>query len=270
MDFALTPGWVEESSGPITCSRGAANTKGSWAQIIAATARVYDAIELRLKDDDGNGGGQTYLVDIGVGAAASEIVIVPNILVDNARVQSVNGQIIIVPISVPSGVRLAARCQEVGGAGTRAIEVSLNGFSGGSQGPMGLGGAAYNYGAVTASSNGTLIDPGATANTYGAWTQLTAATSKRHRWIAAVFGMNQQTGALAGNDWEIQIGVGAGGSEIVIGHAISGFGGTANTIILPNYQRYVDIPEGTRVAARCKCTSNAAGARHQTMVLLAV
>jgi hypothetical protein len=173
-DWALSACERQEFS-TINASRGAANTKGAYAQLIAATGFQYQSISLNLVSE--GGGGQCYLVDIAIGAGGSEQVIVPNVLYDSARGVYQNAVNITLPISVPAGVRVSARVQEPGGSGTRDVQIGLTGRAGGSNANNAEVGAVINYGANTSTSNGVLVDSGAVANTYGAWTQITASST---------------------------------------------------------------------------------------------
>lgn len=248
-------------------SRGAANAKGAYAQLLAATGFRYDAITLNMVAE--GGGGQTFLVDIAMGAAASEVVIVPNILFDNARAVYQSGMDLTLPIAVPAGVRLSARCQEAGGAGTREVRVVVSGLAGGANYQPATCGAAINYGAITASTNGVLVDPGAVANTWGAWTELTAATSQDHAGVAAVLGTNKQTGVLKDSSYEFQIGIGAAAAEVAIAQWLASLTSSNNAMKPCTHTIGASIPSGTRLAMRSKClASGVAEARHPTAILL--
>lgn len=264
-DWALSNCERQEFS-TAQASRGAANAKGSYVQLIAATGFAYNAISIQLEPD--GGGGQCYLVDIAIGAAASEVVIVPNILMDSSRAEHMNGVNIKLPVAIPAGSRIAARCQEVGGAGTRLVNVAVSGRAGGSNyAPS--GGAVVNYGANTSTTNGVLVDSGATLNTYGAWTEITSGTSADHNGLTAVLGTNQQSGTLVNSQYYFQIGIGAAASEVAIAEFISGMNTNNNRLHVNSADTLMSIPSGTRLAMRSKCVSSgAAAARHTTAILL--
>lgn len=248
-------------------SRGAANAKGSYVQLLAATGFAYDAITLNMSAE--GGGGQTFLVDIAIGAAAAEQVIVPNVLFDNARSVYSSGLDLTLPIAVPAGVRLAACCQEVGGAGTRYVRVGVSGLAGGNDYPPATCGVAINYGAITASTNGVLVDPGASANTWGAWTEIAAATSQDHNGLAAALGVNKQSGVLVDSSYEFQIGIGAAAAEVVLTQWLCNLNSVTNAFKPCTHTVGASIPSGTRLSMRSKCiASGAAAARHPTAILL--
>lgn len=268
-DFAARRGAVYEAFGGAKGTHGAADTKGSWSQIIASTVRACESFVLTAKQDSGDGGVESFLFDIGIGGAGSEKVILPNIPLDQPRYGWIMGVMIHAPIAIPAATRVAVRCQSDNGAGTRGIRACVTGFSGGPQAPMALGSAAEAYGATTASTNGTLVDQGGTANTYGSWAQLTSSSARKHDWFCVCFGQNKHSGAPVVADYTVQIGIGAGGSEVVIAEFETSYS-TINTVCPTQFPFFAQVPEGTRIAARCKATDASAANRNLSMVLLGV
>lgn len=111
---------------------GAANTKGSWTQIVAATTYPYRYLMAFI----GCNGNTTmadgsFLFDIGVGTAASEFALVSNLQFE----QSVSGDMNVpcafgpFPCDLPAGTRLAVRGQStITDATDRVFDVTLVGF----------------------------------------------------------------------------------------------------------------------------------------------
>jgi hypothetical protein len=89
------------------------NVKGPWSQIIASTARAYKALLLEL-DWGKRWQSANYLIDIGIGAAGSEVVIIPNWSTDS---QQASNSFLLMPIPVAAGQRIAARLQTAGDSG---------------------------------------------------------------------------------------------------------------------------------------------------------
>jgi hypothetical protein len=87
---------------------GTANTKGSYAAFSTSTSRrtlwlIFAAL---------NGTGGNWLFDIAVGAAGSEVVIIPNIWACVGGVtNSVEVQVYQFPVNIPAGSRLSVRAQ---------------------------------------------------------------------------------------------------------------------------------------------------------------
>lgn len=248
----------------------AANTKSSYTQIIAATAIKYDALTLDIAQNSGDGGADSFLVDLAIGAGGSEQVIVPNVLVDSTRAIGFGRAGLTVPVLIPSGTRIAARLQETAGAGTRTVNVALVGRNGGANRPRALGGDAIAYGADTTNTTGTLIDQGASANAYGSWIQMTASTSRDHRYIGAIFGNSKTAGNPTNNPFtmDVQLAVGAGGSEQIIGY--TQFTIQNWTLVVPNLEVWAEIPAGSRLAMRSKCTGAGSNDRLLTAILYGV
>jgi hypothetical protein len=263
-----------EALATASCAIGAANVKGAWSQVVAATAFQYEMLNVDLMLDISSGGSEVFLVDIGAGASGSESVLVPNILFDCNRLSTNGGAHIHValPIQIRAGARLAIRCQDIGGAGTRVIRAMLTGRAGGPNYPRASCGKAITYGALSSgNTNGTLVDQGGTASTYGAWAQIVAATTAAHNFIVPVLGNDQQTGgnSIGGNiQCDFQLAVGASGAEQIIAQGM-----WANGYPTGNFGAFgpfrAHIPEGSRLAMRTKATAVAAADRHITFVLIA-
>ena len=98
---------------------GSAHTKGSWAQLAAATVDDTDAVVLRLGGHTTSGVASPALLDIGVGAAGSEQVLVENLDLGNHTFRS----FLHLPVIIPAGSRVAARVQ--GARASTAIGVGL-------------------------------------------------------------------------------------------------------------------------------------------------
>lgn len=263
-DWALSACERQEFSIALV-GRGAANTKGAYVQLIAATSFRYEAVTIQLHAD--GGGGQCYLVDISIGAAAAEQVIIPDILLDSTRGILQNSLNITIPIAVPEGVRLSARVQEVGGAGTRQVRVTVIGRAGGSNYPVAQSGSVVNYGVNVATSNGVLVDMGTVAATYGASFELIGSTIRDHNGLIVIMGTNQQASALADVYYNFQIGIGPS-LETIIAEWTSSLSGGVNRLQVNSMDICAAIPSGTRISMRSKCSGASAATRHTTAIIL--
>lgn len=240
-------------SGPqgtsVTC--GAANVKGAWAELYAATdagggywCMLYSATASSVTATD-----TASLMDIGFGGAGSEIVVVPDI---QMGFRQHNAPAIQFPLYVPGGVRVAARAQSV--VASKVLSVCLD-ILGGPPMYGGAGAARFTaYGVDAANSGGTLVTAAGTADVKGAWAQLTASTSAPiHAFIVTAQGSSNNTTAT---NYMVDIGVGAAGSEVIV-LADWAFRPTSAEDIYarsPNLMplRFA-IPAGVRLAARCSC-----------------
>lgn len=114
---------------------GSANTKGSYSQITASTTRDHFGLMWSLDADGLQLAAAELLVDIAVGAAASEVVILPNIQFEQTAASGV-GQLSpvtsggVIPVQIPSGTRLSVRAQSTDTTSTsRKFNIRLHGFS---------------------------------------------------------------------------------------------------------------------------------------------
>jgi hypothetical protein len=240
------------STGTTVTASASANTKGSWAQISAATPCAADAIIVSLINVTN---AVDMLIDLGIGGAGSETVIVANLTAScGSSGPGTNGVPLLLPIALSDGTRLAARCQSTTGSSTISVIVHL--VQNALLTSAGLA-SVQTYGANTADSGGTSIDPGATINTKGAWTEISASTSSNHS--ALIIGVgNQANTSRSTASYQVDIGIGAGGSETILIPDIhlredSTQDVTDPTIIPPFF---VTVPAGTRLAARANCSIN--------------
>ena len=110
-----------------------ANTKGSYAEITSSTS--YDTRMLLIAF-----GGQgnlirtncRWLVDIATGSAGSETVIIADLAVGSHNIGDnvLPAYIGPIPVHIPAGTRIAARCQcDITDATDRLMDIALYGIS---------------------------------------------------------------------------------------------------------------------------------------------
>lgn len=258
---------IQETSGA-TASKGVAisnpgsiNTKTSYTTCIASTVRSCSALIVQLTVDAVATNLVTSgLFDIAVGASSSEVVIASNLL-GQAMGYSAgfnNGTTTyVLPIQVPAGTRISARWQAQATTSRGYVTVAL--MSGGA-GLLNGSGSVESWGLSTASSIGTVLDPGGTANTKGSYTQLVASTSRNCREVSIV--LYSPDVDSAGNDqvnkfWAVDIAVGAAASEVIIvPDLMASRGWSTNFSPTGSLRLPISIPAGTRISARCASTSN--------------
>ncbi len=250
----LTAGVNAAASRGITITAAAtANVKGAWTELISAVNNTVDAQTIYINIRSSSVANVDYLVDIGVGEAGAEQVVVANVQAS----ASVGGTIFFgggvwIPLVIPRGVRVAARCQCTTLSATCRVQVGLQ--AGGwllSPGP----GRVSTYGANTADSGGVSVDPGATINTKGAWSQIVASATNPLRALVACIG-NQLNGVRIAGDYLVDIGVGGAGSEQIIIPDLHVEDSSNSDTIVPSVLGpfAVDIPATTRLAARAQCS----------------
>lgn len=225
-----------------------ANTKGSWQEMIPST--YFDAAGMFaiLSYADFT---YDYLVDIGIGSAGNEQVIVPNMMKGGTMYSSrFNENPINIPMFIPASSRISFRCQCSTGSKPIRLQVVLYAFSGT---PFFIG-RVKDYGTNTGDSGGTSVDPGGSANTFGNYSEITASTDFDARGFWIGFG-NKANAARTTADWRVNIAIGGSGNEQIIipnYHICAQASGCSlSQVNTPIF--WFPIPAGTRIAANAMC-----------------
>jgi hypothetical protein len=111
---------------------GTVNTKGSYAELTSSHAHASQWAVLSAMNEDSGGAAPSWLVDLAIGGAGSEIVVIPNLLIAGFQDVEASGGIhrIFIPLALQAGVRIAARAQcNVNGAQGRLLALTLHTFS---------------------------------------------------------------------------------------------------------------------------------------------
>jgi len=239
-----------ESANPGYIIGGLANTKGTpWTELIASTLRPSIGMLLTLGDTS----NVDQLIDIGIGAAAFEVVIISNIEFGQGLTGIAHLEHVFIPFSIPAGSRISTRIQSVSPSGVCAVAVTM---VYGETAPGSIPSKATTYGANTADSGGVSVDPGATADTKGVYSEITASTTSPIRWLLISLG-NQSNAIRTYCRWFVDLAIGAAGSEVVVipnipVRASSVADGIFGSLIsLP-----CTIPVGSRIAIRAECSIN--------------
>lgn len=225
-------------------------SKGAWAEVKAALGDHCYGICFTDWISDVN--TRDIIVDIGIGASGSEVVLINNLLMSQTAGIAYHWFNYHVPIFIPKGSRVAVRAQSTANFQNVAPLMKFM-FQ-----PM-FNPAKYRscetWGANTGDSGGVSIDPGGTANTKGAWSEIVASSSKRVRQLLLRFGAGQNSGLQAAA-YQVDVGVGAAGSESLLVTDLRLWAHTSRQVITPSVYGPipVDIPAGTRVAVRGLCS----------------
>lgn len=254
-----TPGWrltdssVSASSSLLSVTATASatpHTKGSWTQVIAATTADVTMLEVQILGTSVAAADSSALLDIGIGAAAAEVVVVANLAAGYRPPASGNSVTpaggYTIPLFIPAGSRVAVRMQSVAISATATVRVKF-GTAPFSKIPST---SVVTIGANTTTSRGVDLTV-TTVNTKAAYTQITAATTEP--FDGFMFGL--QGGGdttLATSTALVDIAVGASGSEVVMINDILVTTGSSETLMvqLPmlSFFRY-PVPAGSRLAA---------------------
>lgn len=230
----------------LALTAGASDAKGAWTQYVASAP--FDVQGLWMFCQGGTN-LNTELIDIGLGGAGSEQVIVPNIFLGKLGTTNYDYSPMFFPVQIPSGTRIAARGQTTE-VTTDSIYIKFVMVSENGCGPFQTG---TDYGTVTASSRGTQVLSSSSVNTKGSWVQLVASTGSEM--IYALI-MAYDDGTTSTTDFAYDIGIGGAGSEQVVipdvfgtmWGSVGGAGGQTQGGQLVGTP--LRIPSGTRIAAR--------------------
>lgn len=237
---------------------GAINAKGAYVQIVAATP--YASSRLHFTIVSSGASAPFYLIDVATGAAGSEVVIAGNIAVMTSAF--LIREFITISVDIPNGSRLSVRTQASAAGQTMSSGWLLE------DRPLATLANPVTYGAVTAASRGTQIDPGAVVSTKGAYVEFTASTITRIDRLAICATM-AQAGTSIGSfqSWHLDIATGAAGAETVIIPNLV-YPGLSNIMGPGIVELPVSIPAGTRLSARCDCSRNTAIERLLSVTLI--
>ena len=257
MPYGAVPGYskVAEDNGTLTTTSlgtklttaATANVKGAYFTVVTSSAFAAHGFVFQFGQCST---GIDFMVDIAIGAAGSEIVIVPNVCIGSGTGACARKSGYLIPIAIPAGTRISARAQ--GTSLTTAVYIKIH-LLGDLAGGMDSYGKMLTYGANTATTQYTSVDPGAVANTKGAWTQLTASTTYPIKGFMFDTSNLVQT-ARTGANWLLDIGIGAAASEIVIlpNYHIECVATDDTILHTPSIIWPISIPAGTAISARCQ------------------
>ncbi len=244
---------------------GSANTKGSYFELIASTSFLVSWFQVYTVYQTSNGSLNTWLFDISTGAAASEVVLVADCLWNTMDNQGGYAPLEFI-VEIGNATRVSARCQIETGDTPDVFGMELliaeNANIVGDDSPV-------TYGANTATSGGVDVDPGGSANTKGAYSELTASTSAIFNHATIVLGNQDNDGRSNGN-WLLDIATGAAASEVVgVPDLLVSVSDTTNTFYQMGWGfGFPQVPVSTRLSARSQ--SNITDATDRTFDLVLI
>lgn len=231
--------------GTTVTAGGSNHTKGSYAELTASTSEAAQAVIVSVSN--ASTATRRFLFDIAVGAAGSESVVLANIPFANGSPATTNCPSFYLPLGIPTGSRVSARCQC--SVASTTVNVSVNLIGGSSSATV------DSYGAVTASTNGTQVDPGGTVDTKGSYVELTASSSATIEWLAVVI-TGRANGSPAIATFELDIATGGAGSESVVVPGLVFASANLSAFNALTWSFPVTIASGTRIAARAASSTN--------------
>lgn len=266
---------IFETGGAVTATSlgtavvGGSNAKSAWVQLIASTTIAAKMLWIHFRT---GADASPYVLDIGTGTDGSETVVLPDLLTDNAGGAASGlegGSFGPFRIDIPSGTRIAVRAEvDAVAAGDETILVTI--LLCDSEIPLLTSPTHASYGVTTgATPKGNTIDPGVTAHTKGAYTELTASAAASIQHLQLMFGNKNNTAPVLA-DFLIDIAIGSDGSETDIVSNLYVSTSAVTDLVLP---RSVVIPGdnfgGQRISVRAQCSINDATDRLISVTALA-
>jgi hypothetical protein len=230
------------STGANVTASSTINTKGAWAEVISSTSTATTCLSVVVTGLNTSTVAVAALVDIGIGASGSESAIAENIAVSSVGqgFTTSEGVHFIIPVSVPSGSRIAVRAQSSVASKTVWVLIHAYDFSGSATLPT----SVDVLGSSTTTSSGTQLSAS------NAWTEIIASTAEDYIALALVPSMTEANAATA--NLTMELGVGASGSEQSV-QLLSCRSGSTEIFSLRSVQLNVvavNVPAGSRLSAR--------------------
>ena len=226
----------------------------SYTELLAATTFDWEGFFIAGY----NIASSAVLSNIAIGASAAEQDIVEDILMSPVTSARVHGNSAYFPIRIPAGTRISGIASVA-----NAARIQLHGCS---KAPAGYSPGAGKSFLLDGTSGGTLINPGSTANTKGAYSEITSSLSSDISGF--VMSVRASSASLVTSSYLLDIAVGSSSSEVVILPDMLLAAESISDTFLPEWQGFfpISIPAGTRVAARAQ--SNVTGSNNQFYVNL--
>ena len=116
---------VASVSGTPIIADASTNTKGAYVEIVSAANNITDssAITVIISSEGATAAG--FLIDISIGGAGSEEVIISNILFNTTSVAIQTSDKVKIPINIPAGQIISIRCQSQSSSATIPVYIKL-------------------------------------------------------------------------------------------------------------------------------------------------
>lgn len=204
-DF-IESGGINTSLSNVTLQSPGTVSKSSWFELIASTSSAANEVLISIVP----GTSVQYVIDIGIGGAGSEVVVVPNLLTGKSGQST--GHFLTIPLTIPSGSRVSWRVISQGNSQV-GVGVHLFFRTYSTESPLDDL-ISYGVDPDSASQYGTTVDPGGTSNTKGAYAEISSSVSKGN-FVTLAFSNDNQSSTTNG-PLLIDLATGGAGSEVVI------------------------------------------------------
>jgi len=258
-------GW---SGGSLCVPDASVHTKGSWSDV--CTLERSGAFAFALTWGQAYTAHRTMLVDVAIGSAGQEKIIINNLMASFSAVgtnasRSHTSEIII-PVTLPVGTLVRARCQSsyASNSGVFTFAYSINIPS-----PW-TGSMINTYGASTGSSAGTTMTASNTSFTFGSYVEITSYCERMECLFVAVSPRNAQS-AFGDQDgrWEVSVGDVGSEKQIAAGTVQANL---ATQITNPQWfgPYYQQVAEGQRLSARLQRQLDSSSQRDLDIIVYGV
>ena len=250
-----TLGTVAASSRPTEIAAGN-DTKSAYTQLVASSGIAAKLLYVTARFDR-NANNPEFLIDIATGAASSEVIVVPDIY-HAAGPAAVSDHVVFYGpflVDIATATRYAARVE----ASQSFQNIDIGVMIASERLPDLTSAANVAYGVTSGGApKGVAVDCGATANTKGAWAQVTASASAtaEHCWLC--IGANENAGGLTDAEFLIDIGTGSAASEVVKIPDLHMGSDTSSDYLNPGVfgPFPANVFQSQRVAVRAQSTTN--------------
>lgn len=232
---------------------GVGSAKGAITQLLASAN--FDACWVRVSASGYalSGAASGGCLDIMIGGAGSEIVLIPDLLMGNCGTPTAarrGPKVWDFPLYVPSGSRVSARVSGDRSSVACTVGIELRGAVG--TPPWRVAQKITTYGVVSTTS-GTSVTPGSTG-VEGAWTEISSGTSVPHFAFLPSWQV-QGNATMSTLNYSVDIGLGAA-TEVEIGGPYIYATDTTESMdgsLFGTIPIWCDAPAATRLVMRASC-----------------
>lgn len=260
---SLTGGLARNAS--IFGSRVTLTTGAGYSTLFAALPRKTCGILVQCGEVTNV---EDWLVDIAIGAAASEVIVLKSLLESGANFNLGSAYF---PLVLPAGQRLAVKAvSSAGGVHTLTVDVSIvwGGFD-----PLATS-RILTVGDDTGGIGGTGITPGTSANSKGAYSALTASLDSPIRGFCFALGTQTVQVLTSGSTdrhelFLLDIAIGAAAAEqILVPDILISWNDTGHLFSRHSPWLPIQIAAGQRIAARCQSSKSFASGAQSPLDLI--
>lgn len=255
-NLTATPG-VTEAGTAVSHYVTTAHTKNpTYTELIAATAFDAQLIVIGVNSNSVANGNSSTLLDIAIGAASAETVIIPDLLAGFLNSTTSITRSYIIPLYIPAGSRLSARTQSVRVTGSVNVVVQL---FGGPRTPdeWWYGSTVEAIGEDAATSAGTKFTPGATG-AEGTGVSLGTLSQDAKCLVLGIQGHPDDV-SWSARGYHFDVGIDSASTEWLEADRFFGVASASETIghDVPWWPIFRPFPSGTEIMVRGECSGTA-------------